>query len=172
MKTPPQYIIIDGQQRLTTVSLLLLAMYRLLKDKKLKSENSDLQNRIYEQYLINKFEHGDAHIKLRHIKKDQSAFTLLLTSNDSSEYVPNSNLTLNYRYFYDRLLEEKLSLDELFKALLKLEIVAIGLKPGEDDPQLIFESLNSTGLNLNEGDKIRNYVLMNIDTSQQDYYLL
>ena len=166
----PQYIIIDGQQRLTTVSLLLLAMYRLLKEKKLKSENSDLQNRIYEQYLVNKFEHGDAHIKLRHIKKDQSAFTLLLTSNDSSEYVPNSNLTLNYRYFYDRLLEEKLSLDELFKALLKLEIVAIGLKPGEDDPQLIFESLNSTGLNLNEGDKIRNYVLMNIDTSQQDYY--
>lgn len=72
----------------------------------------------------------------------------------------------DYRYFYDRIQHGELDIDELFDAICKLEIINISLNH-EDNPQLIFESLNSTGLNLSEGDKIRNYILMGLPNDQQ-----
>lgn len=103
-------------------------------------------------------------IKLKPIKNDQKAFGILFDQDE--EYIPDSNLTINYRYFYDRIQHGELDIDELFDAICKLEIINISLNH-EDNPQLIFESLNSTGLNLSEGDKIRNYILMGLPNDQQ-----
>ena len=163
-----EYLIIDGQQRLTTVSLLLLAMYNLIDEKRLIPQSSYLGQQIYEDFLIDKYQPKETRIKLKPVKNDQHAFTKLF--DEESEHVKDSNITLNYRYFYDRVQKEELTLDELFDAIAKLEIISIELN-NDDNPQLIFESLNSTGMALSEGDRIRNFILMGLPgKDQEDYY--
>ena len=90
---------------------------------------------------------------------------------DSTEHIRESNLTVNYDYFYNRIQKQEISIDELYDAICCLEIIDIQLNMYCDNPQLIFESLNSTGLNLSEGDKIRNFILMGLPfKKQKDYY--
>lgn len=160
------YYVIDGQQRLTTVSLLLLAIYNLLKHNKVQSTKSNTGELIYQRYL------SDASLeevafKLRPVKDDQEAYAKLY--DDPSEYDLTSNMTCNYQYFCNRILSEHISVDDLYAAIKKLEIICITLDP-QDNAQLIFESLNSTGLALSEGDKIRNFILMNLEPSEQTKY--
>lgn len=163
-----EYLVIDGQQRLTTISLLLLAIYNLLDSKKISTEFKKEQ--LKEEYLVNKYSHDDKKLRLKHIKDDNIAFECLFT-NKEEEFIQDSNITKNYRYFKNRLLTLKeVNVDDLYKAIKKLIVVEIELKRGEDDPQLIFESLNSTGLSLTEADLVRNYVLMKEDTQQQNTY--
>ena len=160
-----EYLIIDGQQRLTTVSLLFLAMYHLIDEGKIKAENNRIRDYIYEDYLVDKHEPDETRMKLKPIKNDRDAFQSLFGSQD--EYIRNSNLTINYRYFYERIEREEISVDDLFDAICKLQIINISLG-SDDNPQLIFESLNSTGLDLSEGDKIRNYILMGLPIKKQE----
>lgn len=162
--TMEEFLIIDGQQRLTIISLLLLAIYHLLSSGKMVSRDHQLTDKILKKYLIDEYEPEEKRIKLKPIKNDQKAFGILFDQDE--EYIPDSNLTINYRYFYDRIQHGELDIDELFDAICKLEIINISLNH-EDNPQLIFESLNSTGLNLSEGDKIRNYILMGLPNDQQ-----
>ncbi|HRU98827.1 MAG TPA: DUF4268 domain-containing protein [Ruminococcus sp.] len=162
-----EYLIIDGQQRLTTVSLLLLAMYNLITQEKIKPQKSNLRERIYEEFLVDKYEDDDKKIKLKPVKNDKSAFDKLF--KNPKDYIFESNLTINYNYFYDRIQKEELSIDDLFDAICRLEIISIQLN-NDDNPQLIFESLNSTGLALSEGDKIRNYILMGLPSKLQNKY--
>ena len=163
-----EYLIIDGQQRLTTISLLMLAMYNLMKAGIITPAQSNLADKIYKTYLIDEWQEEDTRIKLKPVKNDSAAFGLLF--KDVEDYIQGSNLTVNYNYFYSRIQKEELSIDELYSAITKLEIINITLNK-DDNPQLIFESLNSTGLALSEGDKIRNFILMGLPTKEQnDYY--
>ena len=160
-------IIIDGQQRITTISLLLLAIYNNIKNKNINVEGS-LDDKILNEYLINKYSPKEKKIKLKPIKKDQEAFELLF-ENKVDEFVVESNLTQNYEYLYKRLEESKYSVEEIYSAIRKLMVVVIQLHES-DNPQLIFESMNSTGLDLTEADKIRNYILMDKQYNEQEKF--
>ena len=96
-----EYLVIDGQQRLTTISLLLLAMYNLMKNGVLTSEKGNLAEKIYKTYLIDEWQDDDTRIKLKPVKNDRNAFGKLF--DEESEHIPDSNLTINYNYFYSRI---------------------------------------------------------------------
>lgn len=162
-----EFLVIDGQQRLTTVSLLFLAMYNLISNGIIVPEDASLGEQIYEDFLVDKYQPQDTRIKLKPVKNDQKAFGKLFDSAD--EHIRESNLTMNYNYFYDRIQKQEITIDQLFDAICSLEIINITLN-NEDNPQLIFESLNSTGLDLSEGDKIRNFILMGLPAKEQDKY--
>ena len=162
-----EYHIIDGQQRLTTVTLLLLAMRNLIAQQKLVSQSERLDEQIAQRFLISPWAAADDQIKLRPVKGDREALARLFGAEE--DFDPASNLTHNYRFFCDMLLKESISIDELYAAIGKLEIISITLDH-DDNAQLIFESLNSTGLALEEGDKIRNYILMGLNPREQNSY--
>ncbi len=163
-----EYLIIDGQQRLTTVSLLFLAMHNLIQNGLVSPKEPSLAQEIYEDYLVDKWQPQETRIKLKPVKNDSKAFRQLFYGK--SEHIQQSNLTINYNYFYDRIQRREITIDELYDAICRLEIIEIKLN-SDDNPQLIFESLNSTGLALSEGDKIRNLILMGLPTKQQeDFY--
>src|SRR5699024_8038471 len=164
-----EYLIIDGQQRLTTVSLRLLAMYKILEEEILTTKDLNLKTKLFDEYLVDKYEKKETRIKLKPVKNDAEAFNILVDKFD--ELILDSNIKTNYEYFYNRILREEISISELYESFKKLEIINIFLGP-EDNPQLIFESLNSTGLDLSEGDKIRNYILMDVRPNelQEEYY--
>lgn len=162
-----EFLVIDGQQRLTTVSLLFLAMYNLISKGMLMPEDDSLGKQIYEDFLVDKYQPEEKRIKLKPVKNDQKAFGRLFA--DTKEHIRESNLTANYNYFYDRIQKQEITIDQLFDAICSLEIINITLN-NDDNPQLIFESLNSTGLDLSEGDKIRNFILMGLPANLQDNY--
>lgn len=162
-----EFQVIDGQQRLTTISLLFLAMYNLMKDGVIVPAQSNLANKIYKTYLIDEWQEDETRIKLKPVKNDQKAFSMLF--KDEEDFIVQSNLTINYNFFCDQIKKERLSIDELYTAITRLEIINITLNQ-DDNPQLIFESLNSTGLALSEGDKIRNFILMGLPTKEQNVY--
>ena len=163
-----EYLIIDGQQRITTLSVLLLAIYNLLDKEEIKATFK--KEKIKEDYLVNKYLEKEKKIRLKPIKEDNEAF-LTLFDNDEDYFVKNSNITENYKYFCSKLKECEKSIDNIFDAIKRLFIVEIELKQGDDNPQLIFESINSTGLSLTPADLVRNFILMGLtDKDQKHYY--
>lgn len=166
-----EVVLIDGQQRITTISLIMIAMINLMKKGIFVPEDSRLVDILEETYIVDKYRKEERKVRLKPFRDDCEAFDRLIYK-DESEYIPESKVTVNYRYFYDRIVNAKeLTMDELYKAIDSLEIIDIELEIDHgDNPQLIFESLNSTGLDLTESDKIRNYVLMNLKPDIQERY--
>ena len=157
-------LIIDGQQRLTTVSLLIIAIVNYLKNQKLK--NSQVEE--YEEFLINKWSEEDVKIRLKPNKQDKKHFEELFENRKIDKANIDSNIVSNYCFFYDKISQNEIDIDELFLSLNKLEIVLVSLEKPKDDPQLIFESLNSTGVDLTASDLIRNYILMDLEPKEQE----
>ena len=153
------YVLIDGQQRITSISLLLKALH-----EKIISE--DTKESIWEQYLINKKSPDNIRIRLKPIESDSVSYKQLIDNNDDSS---NSNVCKNYKIFKELLENSHYSAEQIYSALYKIELVTIKLEKDKksENPQLIFESLNSTGLSLTQADLIRNYLLMNSEYEKQ-----
>lgn len=154
--------VIDGQQRLTTLTLIYLTLYRLA----LEINNEALVNEISETYLINKFAPEEEKLKLRPTENNDKAIKYLLRSHKDEEFSDFSKVIDNYNYFKSRITEKNFEL--VLKGLSKLMFVEISLVREKDDPQRIFESLNSTGLELSQADLIRNYILMGLNRIDQN----
>lgn len=161
-----EYQIIDGQQRLTTVTLFLLALSRLVKNGTLSVLDKSLTSRIND-YLVDKYAPETSKVKLKPINEDDEAYRRLFDEDEKP--LSGSKVTENYQFFLDAIVKTGLSADDLYGAFKKLEFVDISIEQ-KDNPQLIFESINSTGVSLTEGDKIRNYVLMDLESSIQEQF--
>lgn len=154
--------IIDGQQRLTTLTLIYIALYRLA----IEMNNEALVNEISETYLINKFAPEEEKLKLRPTENNDRAIKYLLRSDTDEEFSDFSKVIDNFNYFNSRITED--NYEFVLNGLSKLMFVEISLDREKDDPQRIFESLNSTGLELSQADLIRNYILMGLSRRDQN----
>ncbi len=162
-------VVIDGQQRITTVFLLLAAIRAQLKAGAIAADDKELAEDIEDYYLLDKKHKKEQKLRLKLVKSDSEAFKAILDEKED-EYIQGSNVTQNFLYFCGRLAGmDDVSVDDLYEAIKSLCVIDIKLDEA-DDAQLIFESLNSTGLDLSEADKIRNYVLMNLDQERQESY--
>lgn len=152
-------LVIDGQQRLTTVSLLLAALSEALDDQEPVDGFSKRKVRNY--YLVNPEEDGERHFKLLLSQTDKSTLTSIINGDDISAE-PSIRVSENYTLFQQLLAGLDGKLDDVCNGLAKLVVVDIALTRDQDNPQLIFESMNSTGRELSQADLIRNFVLMGL----------
>ncbi len=153
-----EFVIIDGQQRITTLMLLLKAIETKIQNEGIKKEIDNLLN-LTEQKL-----------RLKPIKSDKEAFDLVM-QNRSHEIQGVSHIRNNYKFFtkeLDNYISKGYRIEEIYGAFLRLKIVAIGLELGEDDPQVVFESINATGVQLKGLDLIRNYLMMGENSDNQN----
>ncbi len=162
-------LVIDGQQRLTTLSLLLIALAKAAKDSSTPLDMS--HEDIYDSYLTNKFSKGEERYKLLLTQSDKDTLIAITDDPDHAKSTlpthPPHRLLENYLYFENRIRQGDVDPLTLYKGIGRLMIVDISLDKDHDNPQLIFESLNSTGVDLSEADLIRNYVLMGLDNEEQ-----
>lgn len=160
--TPRLLTVIDGQQRLTTITLIWIVLYR-----EAKAHNNDkLLNEIYKKYLVNEFLEDDEKLKLRPTVNNDKALKYLLRDDEAEEFHEYSRLIENFIYFKSRI--NAGNFEVVMNGIAKLMFVEISLEREKDDPQRIFESLNSTGLDLSQADLIRNYILMGLEYSHQN----
>jgi uncharacterized protein with ParB-like and HNH nuclease domain/predicted transport protein len=159
----PRWLVIDGQQRLTTVTLLLTALRDRLKAHPVEDEALPSAEEVEDRFLRNRHGKGERRSKLMLRRADNEALEALLAGQAPSEAA--ETVRQNYAFFKDRLADADLA--KVYAGIAKLVIVDVSLTRGHDDPQMIFESLNSTGLDLTQADLIRNFVLMRLDDELQ-----
>ncbi len=161
---PPTLLVIDGQQRLTTIMLILEALARDIAGG--EPVDGFSQQKIREYYLLN------------HLEKQERRFKLLLTQTDKTSFIAlmqqrplpkdhSTRVVANFNFFERKIADLGEDLAPLCLGLAKLMLVDIALKRGQDNPQLIFESMNSTGRALSQADLIRNFILMGLEPAQQ-----
>ncbi|UOR63053.1 DUF262 and DUF1524 domain-containing protein [Helicobacter pylori] len=154
-------LIIDGQQRLTTITLLLIALRNHLSDEVKRKE-------IENHYLINSDKDGDKKFRLILSESDKDTLLSLIDKDRRKPSEPSSKIVENFKLFEEWINKNTGKLETIFKGLEKLMIVYIALKKGKDDPQLIFESMNSKGIELTQTDLIRNYIVMETEVEKQE----
>ncbi|GAA9732304.1 DUF262 domain-containing protein [Helicobacter pylori] len=154
-----EFVIIDGQQRVITIMLLLKAIETKIPNEGIKKEIDNLLNL------------SGQRLRLKPIKSDKEAFDLVM-QNRSYELQGVSHIRNNYKFFtkeLDNYISKGYRIEEIYGAFLRLKIVAIGLELGEDDPQVVFESINATGVQLKGLDLIRNYLMMGENSENQKH---
>ncbi|GAA7656631.1 DUF262 and DUF1524 domain-containing protein [Helicobacter pylori] len=164
-----ELLIIDGQQRLTTITLLFIALRDHLSDEDEFLEKFSCQ-KIQNRYLINSDEKGDKKFKLILSEPDRDTLLSLIDENKRKPSEPSSKIVENFKLFEEWIRKNTDKLETIFKGLDKLMVVEISLERGKDNPQLIFESLNSTGKDLTQTDLIRNYILMGLEPEKQEIF--
>jgi len=163
--SPSQLLVIDGHQRLTTISLLLIAISRKLKETGPQGDISS--EKIMNYYLINSIEAGDLKYKLILTKNDKQTFISLL--DHAAIHEPSSRrIRDNFNFFEEQIAKSKIPMNVLFRGISKLVLVDVALDRTLDNPQRIFESMNSTGLDLSQSDLIRNFILMGRELAEQE----
>ncbi|GAA8198434.1 DUF262 and DUF1524 domain-containing protein [Helicobacter pylori] len=158
-----ELLIIDGQQRLTTITLLFIA---------LRNRSSDeVKCKEMESYLINSDKDGDKKFRLILSDSDKDTLLSLIDKDRRKPSEPSSKIVENFKLFEEWVSKNTNKLETIFKGLEKLMIVEIALEKGKDDSQLIFESMNSKGIELTQTDLIRNYIVMETEVEkQEDFY--
>ncbi|MFP6164795.1 DUF262 domain-containing protein [Helicobacter pylori] len=154
-----EFVIIDGQQRITTLMLLLKAIETKIPNEEIKKEIDGLLNLSGQK------------LRLKPIKSDKEAFELVMQDR-WNEIQDTPHIKENYRFFtkeLDNYISEGYRIEEIYGAFLRLKIIAIGLDPREDDPQVVFESINATGVQLKGLDLIRNYLMMEKNSENQNH---
>ncbi len=154
-------LIIDGQQRLTTITLLLTALRNHLSDEVKRKE---IENR----YLINSDKDGDKKFRLILSESDKDTLLSLIDKDRRKPSEPSSKIMENFKLFEEWISKNTDKLGTIFKGLEKLTIVWIALEKGKDDPQLIFESMNSKAMELARTDLIRNYIVMETEIEKRE----
>ncbi|EJC08115.1 hypothetical protein HPHPP13_0764 [Helicobacter pylori Hp P-13] len=164
-------LIIDGQQRLTTITLLCIALRNHSSDEVKILEKFSCKE-IENRYLINSNKNGDKKFRLILSKSDKDTLLSLIDKNKRKPSEPSVKIVENFKLFEKWISENTDKLETIFKGLEKLMIVYIALDKEKDDPQLIFESMNSKGIELTQTDLIRNYIIMETETEekQKDFY--
>ncbi len=157
-----ELLIIDGQQRLTTITLLLTALRDHLSDEVKRKEIED-------HYLINSDKDGDKKFRLILSESDKDTLLSLIDKDRRKPSEPSSKIVENFKLF-EEWVSNTDKLETIFKGLDKLMIVEIALEKGKDDPQLIFESMNSKGMELTQTDLIRNYIVMETEIEKQESF--
>ncbi|GAA9741213.1 DUF262 and DUF1524 domain-containing protein [Helicobacter pylori] len=151
-------LIIDGQQRLTTITLLLTALRDHWSDKRKEIEN---------HYLINSDKDGDKKFRLILSESDKDTLLSLIDKDRRKPSELSLKIVENFKLF-EEWVSNTNQLETIFKGLEKLMIVEIALEKGKDDSQLIFESMNSKGIELAQTDLIRNYIVMETEIEKQE----
>ena len=160
-------LVIDGQQRLTTLSLILEVLARRLENPTELIKGLS-ESKIRNDYCLNSSEDGEERYKLILTETDQKILQAILDrSSELPENYSLSNVWKNFKFFEERI--TKLSdLNPLWRGLNKLMVVCVGLDKRQNNPQQIFERMNSTGKKLNEADLVRNFVLMSLEPQTQN----
>ncbi|PDW60235.1 DUF262 and DUF1524 domain-containing protein [Helicobacter pylori] len=161
-------LIIDGQQRLTTITLLFIALRNHSSDEvKILEKFSHKET---ESYLINSDKDGDKKFRLILSESDKDTLLSLIDKDRRKPSEPSLKIMENFKLFEEWIRKNTDKLETIFKGLEKLMIVWIALEKGKDDPQLIFESMNSKGIELTQTDLIRNYIVMETEVEKQESF--
>ena len=160
----PPLLVIDGQQRLTTVTLILEALARQLGDSEPVDGFSAEKLRSY--YVLNPLEKGERGFKLLLTQTDKASL-LALVQQKAQPTDQSLRVTENFAFFEEQVQNLGANLPALCHGLAKLVVVDIALNRDQDNPQLIFESMNSTGRELSQADLIRNFILMGLEPAHQ-----
>lgn len=166
---PQQLLLIDGQQRLTTISILLCAIKDYVKKFNLETKLINLA-KIKNQFLYNSDEIDEDRYKLLLNVQDKETYIKLIDNTIFTVNKPATNIIKCYEFFYERIedfIKQHGQIDEIYAGIFKLSLVSISLDKDSDNPQMIFESMNSTGKDLSQTDLLRNYLLMDLTPEKQ-----
>lgn len=165
----PPLLVIDGQQRLTTLTLLLAALAKALErldEGKREPVDGFSPRKLRNYYLLNPEEDGERHYKLLLSQTDKASLIAIVGSAEQPKE-PSLRVTQNFALFESLIAGCKDDLAAVCRGLAKLVVVDIALNRDQDNPQLIFESMNSTGRELSQADLIRNFILMGLEPKLQ-----
>lgn len=166
---PQQLLLIDGQQRLTTISILLCAIKDYVQKFNLETKLINLA-KIKNQFLYNSDEIDEDKYKLLLNVQDKETYIKLIDNTIFTVNKPATNIIKCYEFFYERIedfIKQDGQIDEIYAGIFKLSLVSISLDKDSDNPQMIFESMNSTGKDLSQTDLLRNYLLMDLTPEKQ-----